>query len=59
MEKQIVLGQFVIFLFPQLTVNKMQIIHFFLFVSFLVRCLNIVGPLWLNVLDIQVKWDSG
>ncbi len=51
--KQILLGQFVLFLFPQLTGNKMQR-HFFLllFVSFLVRCLNIAGPLWPNVLGL-------
>ncbi len=48
-----------LFLFPQLTVNKMQIYtYMFLFVSFLVRCLNVAGPLWLNVLDIQVKWHD-
>ncbi len=51
-----IIGKFVLFLFPQLTVNKMQIFFFTKCVRFLVKCLNIAGPLWLNGLDIQVKW---
>ncbi len=45
-----------LFLFPQLTGNKMQRNFWLKCVCFLVRGLSIAGHLWLNVLDIQVTW---